>query len=572
MANFCDRLLRTKSFQVQLNLMAWTAFAAHNIAFVFTPLNKQLMKSKSESTRYDLKDALPISIFKTKNEASNSFHGPQPDTCLQFVEDHNIDREDSESWYSYLSKPLELVQVVKRYHSGGNLCIISMLIQIVLLLYLITKCLFHQIYTGHNQEAADYYDQHYFPRMYHSVPSSHDMYGLLTFECIYILIVRLLLIVRLINRSIINRNRYKEIEMSQLNGTFMTSMKWPLRDWIRVFYLGRQHKKNCRIRELNKQSVDDVEDKPEGANEKRGHLNCKPLDKSLCTGRSKFLCYANPIDFSKCYEDYGLILNNNHHPDWYYPRCNCRIDLYEFGWLVLMLSIGWISTIGVTLLAITNSIIIESTVMSPNGFQTTPEALKQVPDLLSSPNHLIRLLDDIALIALSLPHQIEAAVLFLNVTALLSRIRKLNERLQEDLNLCIHLMEIDKPSRSDESRASDIDLDGILKQVFIDHTEQDSLSTAQKDSLNKSLESSMLIAKTINDEFRMLSKSQTIYLDILLILGGFCVAMQVSFLFSTGSAPAKFVVLLSIIPTAVPVLTSSVLCMAVESRVGITSV
>lgn len=578
MATLGDRLLNSRLFQVQLNLMQLATTLAHNVGFVFTPLNKELIKSKPRLSIHNFENDDPISVFQAKHQVSHSFHDIfQSETHLEYNDNRHIDRREHESLCTYLLRPLELVRIVKRYHVAGNRCILSMIVQVYLLLYLLTKNLFHQIYTGDSQEIADYYAQHYYPRLYCSLPNSHEMYGIINFLCIYVLIVRLLMIIRLLKRSVINQDQYREIEVTQLNGTFIGSMRWPLKDWIRIFFLGLLHKRNC-IGDTGKQLVvsDRIDEKDDLANEKekRDHLYCRSWDwnLSLCTSRSDFLCRANPIDFSRCYQNYGLRLNNNHQSGWYYPKYNCRIDLYEFSWMVALVLLGIPGTIFVILLAMVTGIIIESTVMSPKGYESTLlEGLEHFPDLISSPRNLMRLMDGYIFIVMLIPHQIEAAALYLNVTALLSRIRKLNERLQQDLNFCLHLTDTVRYMRLVGRSVSQTDSDLIinLNHVLTDRVDYDTINTAQKDALNKSLEMSMFLAKTINDEFRMLRKSKTVYLDCLLIVGGFCVAMQLSFMFSTASQQVKVIVFFSIFASAFPVIMCSALCMAVENRVSI---
>lgn len=283
------------------------------------------------------------------------------------------------------------------------------------------------------------------------------------------------------------------------------------------------------------------------------------------------------MDFSKCYQFFELELDNNHRKGWHYPRDNCRMDLWEFSWVVatalLCIPLALLTLIS----AVCIGLIIELSAMSPKRFDSTlGDCFKQVPNFITNSKHLLRLMDTLIFISILFPHQVEAAVAYLNVTALLSRIRKLNERLQEDLDTCLYLNRStesnaaraaaskDPDSKSSAEFVPKITIDSIAKQGT-------SISNAQKNALNRRLETNMLLAKTVNDEFKMLKKSTTTYLDLLLIAGGFCLAIQGSVLFSSESKVVQVVVAYCIFAAIFPLVMCSIFCMAVEIRVSMSS-
>lgn len=200
--------------------------------------------------------------------------------------------------------------------------------------------------------------------------------------------------------------------------------------------------------------------------------------------------------------------------------------------------------------SLTSSLMAELAALSPNKFQaTTMERLQQLPHLFTSANHLVRLIDSYLFFWMLHHHSFEQAQIHVDICALLSRIRKLNERLQADLDVLI-----DSSAR---------------KSCRVTGDKADKEFKARRKALNASLEMSIFLAKVVNDEFMRLQESTTIFLDLLVIGEGFCIASALSVMFATESRLVYSIAYTCFMYAIVSMVISAILCMAVEIRVSI---
>lgn len=560
-----DRLGRLKFLQTEVNILQQAGLLTHNLGLVYSPLSREIVELGSKNTKREPKDTYPTSISRDDLQTSSFRATPWSNDLRCYRYGTVMDVDDKERWFDYLLRPAELAQLIKRYHVVGDKVVISIFIHLLIAIYLWIKAMFHFLYTKTDEETAIYFASHYFPRLSESYPNQYELYGLISAQCSYILTLRLYIIMRLIKRSVINKNGYKEIEMSQLNGVFAESFRWPLKDWFRLCVLGRRHLNACNrksdvsIDYMNK-VLNDIEchkcrngscngERKNG--EKQAHLYSKTWDwnKLLGSTRSGFLSKINPIDFSECYRYHDLRLNNGLHPAYYYPEDNCRIDMWELSWLAIMLIAGTPLSLYLMFNSLVSNLMAELAALSPNGFQsTTMECLQQFPELLTNANHLIRLMDSYFFVWMLHHHSFEQAQIHVDICALLSRIRKLNERLQADLD-ALQNISAAKPCQAEDGGTND----GC---------------SAIKEALNARLEMNMFLAKIVNDEFMSLQKSTTTFLDLLTIGQGFCVAAALSVMFATESRLVYAVAFTCFMYAIVSMVLSAFLCMAVEIRVS----
>lgn len=492
-----------------------------------------------------------------QNDLQGRSFGQSLGSCIQCSYQHSAaaNGQDLVPWCSYLLRPKELIHLMKRYHVAGDMCIISIFSHLLITIYLWIKAVFHAIYTKTDKETAEFFASHYFPRLFESYPKQYELYGTIGAQCSYILILRLYVITRLIKRSIINRNGYREVEMSQLNGVFIESLRWPLKDWFRICLLGFRHYNRCKLephaldnKVTRKRGVCSIDT---GSKEKEAHLYSKSWDWNRIIGSAQtcFLCEANPIDFSPCYRYNGLKLDNGHRTRLHYPDDNCRLDIWELSWLVILTLYAVPVILSYLTIAGFMSLMAELAVLSPNKFRSTIlECLQQIPNLFTNANHLMRLIDSYLFFWMLSHHIFEQAPIHVDICALLSRIRKLSERFQADL-----LMDVSITTR--------IQASGDITN--------DRGSRAERKFLNESLKTSIFLAKTVNDEFKMLKKSTTNFLNLLTLGGGLCLAATGSIIFVAESRMTQFVVLICFTYSVLSIVLSAILCMAVEIRVSI---
>lgn len=581
--------MRIKHYRV--NILQWPAiFTIYKVSFVSSPLSKELVDRKHEQiARDNLTDDI-------QEPESNRF----ANSGQTFLETERTCSELS-YWPYYLSRPLEMIRLIKRYHLVGNGFIVYFIVQFVVLIYLSSKAIFHQIFTIRNQQSAQYYAIHYFPRLFESYSDIKYMYGVATVTCLYCLVVRLLMAYKLIRKSIINRNGYKEIDLTQLNLVFLTTLCWKLEDWFRILNIGRKHGKliaRCRHHEH-------TYDHNHGdlGRERQAHLDLgkqvshlKPSTEIGAHG------LENSIDFSECFKMYGFDMNKESRmirESWYIPESNCRADLWELAWLVYVVFLGVPSLWGsvICLMILTSLYELTKLTANPAGVFDR-ECLGQIMNLIKNPNHLIRLIDIQLLILCQIPHHVDAAMTYTNLVIFVSRIRKVVERFQNDLDFCTnralsyHLAHQEDPSancgKTDSLRYNVTDCtndqsghitdDGDLIQyiMFITSPGRSDLNqrsfpnitTAEKAALNRNLRSNVNLIKSIDLEFKWLRESLTAYFDVLLIGCGFYFSVLFSAILVSESPWTKILMVAAAVSVSYPLAMIVVFAVLIEYRVS----
>lgn len=225
-------------------------------------------------------------------------------------------------------------------------------------------------------------------------------------------------------------------------------------------------------------------------------------------------------------------------------------------------------------------LFIELAALSPQKFDSSLlDCFSQIPNLLTNPTHLLRLFDTYALVLVQLPHHVMAAITYLDMGTLISRIRKLNGLLQRDLDTCIDFARMYHFERPNETTAHlSVDSTRIndnKSHRIRDESQQDYLPNAyknmnsnQKQALNESLGQSIYMARMINNEFNALKRTITAYLDLLLIGSGFGIAVAVSAFINAETRLIRLIIMLAIFSCSTPLVICSVFCMAVEAMVS----
>lgn len=534
------------------------AYLTHDVGLVYSPLSKEVAEMSPIAAKYD----------EVAHESSKSAFWDSPREHEfrailypnnQLVYRYNVDHDnDLDTWYLYILKPVELIKLIKRYHVVGNKGVISIFFQLAVVVYIWIKAVFHPIYTKRDPQAAEYYVSHYFPSLLESYPNQYELYGLISAQSSYALILRLYVIVRLVKRSVMNRNGYREIEMSQMNGVFVESFVWPLKDWIRVCFSGCKHylfctrhplRRSCNRCIIAARNACRDQSHLEETREDHLHSRCWDWNSLPETSGPEFLCCINPIDFARCYRRYGLEMDNRRRAVLHYPKDNCRIDISELSWLVILTFAAMPIVLFNTVIVAFMNILIESAMLGPMGGESaTIGYLRRIPKLFMDAGRVLRLIDSYLFYLVPILHVAEQAVVHLDIGALLSRIRKLNDRLEADLEvlICNSLAERGRTHRPNKNR----------------------IGSARRKALNQSIEISMFLAKTISDEFASLKRSTTTFLNLLLLGGGICLASTGSLILVTESRLVRMVVITSTMAYICSMALTAIFCMAVEIGVS----
>lgn len=557
-----------------LNLTGLQVFFMHHISFCFSPLNRELVEATRRKNR--LQDSLMVLRSRV---IYNNVHNQSPS-----------DIED-DYWICYLSKPFELIRLIKRYNCVGNWFFITIFIELSTIGLITLKAVFHQFYTGTNQERVNRFKK-YYPRIFESYPNPADFYSLASVLCSYCFVLRLMNVFKLIRLSVINRHHYDCIEPIQLNGSFLLQLKFSLRDWFRMSGIGFKHRSIC----------DHSVDCKGRETERNAHLFFRPetLRDLFELDKQELVCFRNMIDFSECYKYFNYQINDNlaDEIDWFMPDNNVRIDPWEFSYMAIMTVYGLPFFLLVATANITAVLLFELMQLTENKEEASLwDCYAQVPTLLSDLGRLIRLTDILTFLMIQLPHQFHIAAVFLDLIALNSRIRKVSESLGELCKLISSDFQDIQPCTCEQSiQTNSLNCNKCVKinfrftssHIILDgaggltpdkgESETHTINSLQNKSremfkgyLNQQIETQVELVKIVSKEFFNMKLSHTTFLNLLFAGGGFCVALAISSIFVASAGFTKVILSTMIIAVGMPVVGITPLCFTTERMVSVSN-
>lgn len=403
-----------------------------------------------------------------------------------------------DDWVRFLLKPNKVVQYIKRYHCVGNGFFVVISIHITAILYLITKSTFHRFVTGSDKIFAQYYADRYFPRILHTYTDTQYLDSQILSISIILLLFRLSRLSTLVKNSIINRDGYKHITAQQSSFSSALALVLPANDWLRFWSLVRSHRKDCA----------------ENNEIKRRHLSFgnNIEDAFSKKNQMELIYFHNPISFEQCYNVLETHCSSDSRvswaEEWFVPEPVMRLDPFEYGWWVIVTIIGLLLGLMINNCVIITAFIYELCALANDSNEDS--CLMQVPSLLSSLSRLIRILDVIVLVILHLPPQIEGATFYWDCCIMISRARKVKEALEGDIDRC-------SKARS-----------GIGEHNF-------RAVIKNRSELNRAIWLHIRLIRCVYREFWDLRISHSIYLNILVIGGGFLLSVSVKEITSSDS-------------------------------------
>lgn len=506
----------------EVNPVALFATIAHQITFSCSPLSVSLVELTKANQSTDLSTTGFISL------PSEDWTSNEP--CRL---------ELDENWYRFFLKPRKLVELIKRYHCVGNKFFVLLIAQFGMVCYLLFKAIFHRFVTGTDEELAKYYADRYFPRIQYSYPNTYDLEAYIAKVCLYILLYRLLHLHDLIRNSVIHRNGYKYISITQLNLTSTAAFRLPLYKWKDFLKLLFKHHKEC--------ITDD--------DKRKMHLTFKYGIEGAINEKDMIdlIYFENAITFSECYSNFEEFFTGNETENkwtngWFVAKPVMRMDPFELGWLTIAAMIGIpFAAIFITFMIICATLVELCAIASDRD---QDDCLAQFPTLIFDLARLIRLFDIIALIAIQLPQNIEAALFYYDSCATISRARKVKEALQKDLLQCLIMN-------------NKIFEAGHLARF------RDKISTRlKKQQLNRSIYLHTRLTMCVYHEFRDLRRAHALFLNILMIGGGFLISISASELIKSPLVIEKIILIAVIINCSIPIVSSVLLCIIVEHTVS----
>lgn len=493
----------------RVNLLEPIILMMHNIAFSFSPINKER--------------------FKLSRTIARKLEDPEVNFCV----------DDTNNWWVLL-QPKKLIRLIKRYHLCGNLFIFLFTAHLLFLIHITIKCTIHTFFTGSNRELMEYFNKIYYPHLLGVFPKPYLFNNLFLALLLFVLSARLLAAARLIRGSIINSKRYKEIRISQVNMNHMTYFNVKLSYWLSSFSGPKKH-------------LEQVKTDPEVRKAHFGYNRLVQLESINLSNRDlKF--YLNLIDFDDCYEWVGELPPRKSKFDlWHGAKPYHRVPGHYAGAvavacvaaLTLLVTFPTIFGIGVLYVELRSSI---STYEEPSLMQV----LSQFQPHLSEPLNVLRFSELFACFLFTIPHNLDAGVLYIDVLHLASRSQKLIRIFKDELDLCRqnHIKEVE------------------LSSVHHCRPEFNKTNLLLKHQLNERIIYEIKIARVLYSEYQDILSMHTLFINFLIIASGISMAYIISLL-SAISTPAELVVLLVLfLAYLIPFVTVLIFCCWVERTVS----
>ena len=429
----------------------------------------------------------------------------------------------------------ELRKAIKSYHMVGDEFFICLALQFLSLLYLGSKILVYSIYVRSDEELATYLDRSlYFPRLFatHKGAEVFSNYSLSLLT--YCFSIRILALFRLIRNSLINfEGHHRDWTISQVNVSYAVIHNWKLKDWIPLLSICLRHFRQCktnkRVGELHR---------------RLGAKLIGDLDKFS----DKYLCYrCNVIDFSECYKEVKFLSTeaqvDKSFNRWYLAQPLHRVDPFEFG----LMSVSWI----LALIVISSSLILvlliltleelSLTVVPEHSQKSLLEILSYLPQFLSEPRFLIRLLDIFLFILVQLPNQFDSGTFYWDAGITISRARKVNNRLCLDMEMCLRKAatsgeRLERQGVSNQNRIGGAII--VLNDRLVNECQkskrspldcrQNTSAGDDEEDLEASILKNIQLTRLIQREFYDIKRVHSAYLNIMMIGGGLCLAFSLS--------------------------------------------
>lgn len=443
--------------------------------------------------------------------------------------DGRFDPSDKPEW-TVLLKPIELIRLIKRYHKCGNGFVCFFVIHLSYLAHITIKCAVHTFYTGSDRVMIEYFDTIYYPHLLGVFPKPYLFNNLFLALSLFFSSARFLAASRLIRGAIVNAKHYREIRMSQLNLAYLTSFNMPLRQWwIGLF----EHSKHLEM--INHDQK---------IREKHFSYNSNTEIQSRNLSNRDMRYQLNMVDFGDCYYWIGDTTRPKaKYKEWHFPTPLHRVPnnwtMAIVAGTVCGLFVGFISPLilcaGVLYLEFRSSLPAED---SP----TLLEVAARFSPHLSRPLHVLRITELLAYSLLMLPHNFDAALLYTDIIHLVGRVGKLT---------C--LMKKEKEFIRDSTR---------FRLALSSH------SLNQLLMLNHRLQHEAKITRALYTEFIDLKIMHSLYINLVLVGSGICIAYIVSLKAAISTTAEVAVLSMLFVTSLIPIVSIVSFCAWAERTVS----
>ena len=534
-----------------MNIFHWTIILSRLFSFVVSPIDADRFREG----------------FTIKSRQRESFMEEDITKQLEQLEP-KIDWSKCLRWR-------DLRRAIKRYHMVGDEFLFWLAIQALALAYMVFKVSLYSLYVRSDLELANYLDEFYcFPQLFASYTNGRELSSHCLAIILYSCLNRLIAIYKLVKNALINFDYQRDFTTSQINFCHLTPYNWTPSQWFKLLKRCFTHRLDCKS---NKRLLE-------------LHLkkDSKLLEKFIESSSRDIIYRTNLIDFTACYEEINFLPTpgaiDKSFRGWHLVLPMQRVDPFEFGLMAstyILFLVGLI-TIIVFVLSAATILELNQTVVPEHSHASLLEILPYIPQYLAEPKRLIRLLDAWLFVFIQIPNQLDSGTFYWNAGITLSRARKVTECFKLDLEKISHRREtIDKETRCDgressSGRLTDANLVISNSRIKRDHRLAPicpahvihKLSTEELQT-NASILQNIKLTQLVGAEFNDIKRVHSLYLNIMMIGGGCCLAFSISTLqYSIGSVLQFATIFTSILGASLPVIAVFIHSIFVDRQVS----
>lgn len=455
----------------------------------------------------------------------------------------NPNRHTKSTWRTLL-EPIELIRLIKRHHMCGNPFIIFLVSNILFQIHITIKCAVHALITGSDPIKMKYFNSIYYPHLLGAFPKPYLFNNLFLAMCSLFLGARLIAAHRLIKGSIVNADRYEDIKISSIDLAYLTKFYHTIDEWRTFISKPYEHLRLVERHGENFQAHFDF-----GTS---GIVQTRSLEMSSNWDKKFSL---NMVDFNECYRWLETTLPcKSTYDNWLNAQPTHRVPST---WILIL---ALLSMSGMILIIIGQSTLflgivyleLRSSIGWFNEEPTFTQVLSRYYVHLSEPLHILRILELFLYSLFVVPHNFDAAMLYIDTFHLSARGFKLARIIENEHSPSIYL------SRETSKHFEQTQPTFFFGQSF------NSDSTRS----NQRLEYSIRILKVLYSEFLDLKSVHTPYINFVVIETSLCMSYIISLLLAIRSG-AEYAVLAMLFTTClVPFIGVLGSCAAIELMVS----
>lgn len=398
-----NQLLNSINIMIRFNILYLTIQAYHKLAFSFSPIDRERFEAQIRERCEQNKEGLSRLEERYTFE---SYRFPMNKPTEQ-------KRSNKRGLIWILSHPIQVINLISKYHMIKRRFIILQLIHTLFLVHILIKALVYTLIVGKDRSKSEYLNSVYYIHLASYFSKPHLFDGMIFCYSIIFLVVKVMRFSELISRSICNENKYQKMFISQLNCTSLATLKLTLSEWIDLYKATKNHAKS-------------------GAHENHDTFHASTQRKLPDLSDMEALFYCNMLDFDSCYKAESSLPDTRKRleniKDWHCSLPLDRLSLVDLRHVIELTLFGTPTVLVGCILMFFAIIYLELKSDFPLDYTPTIlELIHQIPPHFTTPLYLVRTIEVLLVLASQVPLIYDQTLIFLDVLSTTSRGLKLSK-------------------------------------------------------------------------------------------------------------------------------------------------